>query len=106
MVIEVVDRRKNTYNPFYLWLPSVWYFEGPTRWQGVDFRLGSFEECRELVNQGWINVDGLIDEFVKEHILLILDRPTFRVRILASRCDIDTIQPRFQILEPEQPTSD
>lgn len=102
MCIEVADSRKASYEPFYLWLEPVWYFEGPTQWQGIDFRLGTFEECKELVSQGWLNVSDLIDEVVNEHVLLILERPTFRVRILTYRCDIVTERPNIQILAPKQ----
>jgi hypothetical protein len=98
MIIEVMETLEDTYEPsFYLLLDSVWYFEGPTHWQGADFRLSSFEEVKELLKQGWINVDGLLDEFAKHYIILTLERPTFKVRILASSCYIENKSPGIHI---------
>jgi hypothetical protein len=104
MIIEVVENLTDTYEPsFYIGLESVWYFEGPTRWQGVDFYLGSVEEVKELLNQGWINVDGLLDEFARYYILLKLERPTFRVQILASVCYIESKTPRIHVSYSDEP---
>jgi hypothetical protein len=104
MIIEVVENLAHTYEPsFYILLGDVWYFEGPTRWQGIDFRLGSFEEIRELLKQDWINIDHLLDEFARSYLLLKLERPTFKVRILAGACYIESKTPRIHISYADEP---
>jgi hypothetical protein len=63
MIIEVVEMAADAYRPIYLDLETVWYFEGPFRWQGIDFRIASSEECHALLNTGWIAIPDHRDEF-------------------------------------------
>lgn len=98
MIVEAVEDSSDTYDPaFYLLLESVWYFEGPTHWQGADFYLGSIEEIKEIVSQGWINIEGVEDEFAQGHVLLKLERRNFKVRILAGSCYIESKSPHIHI---------
>jgi hypothetical protein len=100
MIVEVVEMAADTYQPLYLELDTVWYFEGPLRWQGVDFRIASSEECHTFVNTGWITLHDHVDEFVRHHMLLILERPGFRVRVLAGNCVVSSNPPAAQIGTP------
>jgi hypothetical protein len=97
MIVEVVEIPADAYRPMYLELETVWYFEGPLRWQGIDFRIASSQECQALLNTGWMAMPDHVDEFVRQHVLLVLERPGFQVRILAANCIISNKAPAIQI---------
>jgi hypothetical protein len=79
-----------TTHELYLWSEAVVFFEGPMSWRGLDFRLGSCEERRALVAGGWAPIgDENIDAFANHHLLLILERPAYRVRICAGNCGVE-----------------
>jgi hypothetical protein len=86
MLVKVEKFPPDASTPIYLGFEPVWYFEGPLSWQGIDFRVGSIAECKELLCAGWLDVGDLLDEFVRQHILLVLERPKYRVRILTGSC--------------------
>src|SRR5687767_7836439 len=67
--------------PLILAFESVQYFEGPMRWQGLDFRLGSVDERINLLQGGWIDVGEWLEKFADEHLLFVLERPKYRVQI-------------------------
>lgn len=79
-----------TTHELYLWCEAVVFFEGPMSWRGLDFRLGSFEERRALVAGGWAPIGNEdIDAFADYHLLLILERPGYRVRICTGNCGFE-----------------
>jgi hypothetical protein len=79
-----------TTHDLYLWCEAVVFFEGPMSWRGLGFRLASFEERRALVAGGWAPIgDEDIDAFAAYHVLLILERPGYRVRICAGNCGFE-----------------
>ncbi|MCP4600724.1 MAG: hypothetical protein GY847_09360 [Proteobacteria bacterium] len=65
---------------FYLLFRPVYYFEGPMSWSGADFRLGTPDECRALAE---IVFTKPSNEVLTQLRLFIVERPTFRVRLLA-----------------------
>jgi len=100
LLIEVNDPTAKEYKPCYIAFESVWYFEGPLSWHGADFRLGSLDERKTLLSEGWFNAgDALpLHEMAERFVplLFILERSTFRVRILASVCYVTETRP-FEI---------
>ena len=96
LLIEVIDPTVKEYEPrCYIGFESVYYFEGPLNWQGVDFRLGSVAEREALLGEGWVDVGDALHEMADHYlpILLILERPTFRVRVLAGVCYVTETRP-------------
>jgi hypothetical protein len=99
LLIEVIDPTAKEYEPrCYIGFESAFYFEGPLSWHGVDFRLGSIAEREALLGEGWVNAGDALHEMAEHYLplLLILERPTFRVRILAGACYVTETRP-FEI---------
>lgn len=91
MLIEVFEPQATFEPSFSLILNKVIYFEGPTKWNGAHFYLGSIDEIKELLAKQWLSaIDDLEMQraFVHNHILLKLDNSTYTVRILAHSCFI------------------
>ena len=86
-----------TDRPVILGFASVKYFEGPMRWQGLDFRLGSVDEKITLLQQEWLDVGNLLNKFAEDHLLFVLERPKFRVQIFSGTFDAGEAEPKIHI---------
>jgi hypothetical protein len=84
--------RKQTDDPkvvFYMGFEGVWYFEGPTSWNSIDFELGDINERTALLQKGILNIeDSMIDAFADHYLLFTLQKPAFKIQILAGMCSI------------------
>jgi hypothetical protein len=69
---------------FFLLFLGVEYFEGPFHWKGVNFRLGSDDECQQLLHR-----TALSPKLIIEHLklgrfsLFVLESDNFTVKIVA-----------------------
>ena len=89
LIIEVNEKAKSPVPAFYLTFESVWYFQGPTSWDGVNFELGNTGKRKALLRKGFLNIEEkFMDDFVQQHVLLTLQKPTFEVQIFAANCNI------------------
>ncbi|MBN2116911.1 MAG: hypothetical protein JW730_10080 [Anaerolineales bacterium] len=74
---------------FYMGFEGVWYFQGPTSWDGIDFELSDINERKSLLREGFLKIDeNMMDAFAQQYILFMLQKPTFKIRILAGMCVI------------------
>jgi hypothetical protein len=74
---------------FYMGCEGVWYFQGPTSWDGIDFELGDINERKALLQKEFLNIqEDMMDAFAQQHLLFRLQKPTFKVYILAGMCVI------------------
>jgi hypothetical protein len=88
LVVEVVRKEVEQYEPvFYLSFETVWYFQGPVSWSGVDFELDDINEQKAILERGFLNVEeNMIEAFAKQHELFLIQKPTFSIQILAANC--------------------
>jgi hypothetical protein len=79
---------EDSYPPsFYLHFEPTYYFEGPTSWTGVDFRLATQDEWREVLLKTPHGASrDQVDEFIKQHFLFVLEKPNCQVKILSFDC--------------------
>ena len=69
---------------FFLGFEGVHYVECPTSWIGIDFRLGSPEECKAVIRKANLVISAeMIDVFLNAHHLFVIDRSDCRIQILA-----------------------
>jgi len=74
---------------FYLGFEGVWYFQGPTSWDSIDFELSGIDERKALLREGFMKIEeNLIDSLAQQYLLFTLQKPTFKIRILAGMCVI------------------
>jgi hypothetical protein len=72
---------------FYLHFEPTFYFEGPTNWTGVDFRLATQDEWKEVLLKTPLKISGdFEDEVIKHHFLFVLKKPDCQVKILSATC--------------------
>jgi len=65
---------------FYIGFEGVWYFQGPTSWDSVDFELSDIDERKELLRDGIMKIeDNIIDDVAQQYILFILQQPSFKI---------------------------
>lgn len=90
LVLEVMFKEAGNYETsFYLWFETLWYFQGPTSWTGIDFELGDMNERKGILRIGFLNIEeNMIEAFAQQHELFVLRRPTFTIQILAANCYI------------------
>ena len=80
---------------FYLHFEPTFYFEGPTRWTGVNFRLATQDEWQEVLLKTPHKISGdFVDEFIKRHFLFVMKKPDCQVKILSATCYKVTQAPR------------
>ena len=73
---------------FYLHFEMAGYFEGPLNWRGADFRLGTDEECKEVICKIGTQTNKHLDLMSKHlYFLFLLERPDYQVKILAATCN-------------------
>ncbi len=89
LVISVNEKKDNPEAIFYLGFEGVWYFQGPTNWQGSDFELAEVDERRKLLQRGFLEVEeNQIEVVASLHQLFVLHKPKFNIEILAGSCII------------------
>ena len=103
LYIKAANTVTATDKSFILAFEAVRYFEGPMRWQGLDFRLGSIDERINLLQGGWIDVGMWLEKFADDHLLFILERPQYRVRIFSGSFHIGTTEPKIHLSYPDFP---
>ena len=87
-LITVVHEQINNPEPaFYLSFESVWYFQGPMSWTGIDFELSDMNERKELLKKGIVKIEEeMVEAFAQQHALFTIRKPAFNVQILAANC--------------------
>ena len=89
LVVEAVLKEAEDYEPsFYLWFETLWYFQGPFSWTGVDFELGDINERKEILERGFLNIEENMIEAFAQHELFIIRNPKFNIQIFAANCYI------------------
>jgi hypothetical protein len=89
MTIAAHKQIDNPAVAFYLVFEPVWYFQGPMSWSSVDFELGDVNERRLLLQKGFLEIEeNMIEVFAREHALFTIQKPAFKVQILAGSCYI------------------
>ncbi|MDY7078502.1 MAG: hypothetical protein SXV54_16425 [Chloroflexota bacterium] len=104
LVVAVNDPDYTLEAGFCLWFPLTGCFEGPLQWVGADFCLGTRDEWEEILSIVRPSGD-LKEEFIKHHVLFVLKRPAFRVRILAFDCHKVAGIPIIHWHDPDGPRS-
>ena len=104
MYVRVYKPPFETGETFYLGFYTVIYFEGPTRWKGANFRLGTLDDRVNLLQRiRWF------EDFPKEYLdgfhLFVVENPKFKVQILARDADKMTDSPTFSISFPAEESS-
>jgi len=105
MYIKAESSSPETDKPLILGFEPVWYFEGPMRWRGLDFRLGTLEERINLLQGDWLDVGDLLNDFAEKHLLFILERPKHKVQIFFGSFHVIDTEPIIHIAHPDFPQS-
>ncbi len=89
-VLVIAVRKQNDPEiAFYMGFEGVWYFQGPTSWDSIDFELSGIDERKALLREGFMKIEeNLMDAFAQQYILFVLQKPSFKIRILAGMCVI------------------
>jgi hypothetical protein len=87
LTIAVHTSTNNSEAVFYLIFESVWYFQGPLSWDGIDFELADAEELKSLIQKVFSNIeDNMLDSFSKQFALYMIYKPSINIQILAGNC--------------------
>jgi hypothetical protein len=103
LYVKAQNTVTTTDRPLVLAFEAVQYFEGPMRWQGLDFHLGSIDERIDLLQGGWIDVGRWLEKFADDHLLFVWERPKYRVRIFSATFHIGTTEPQIHLVYPDLP---
>ena len=72
---------------FYLVFESVWYFQGPMSWAGIDFEIANIDERKTLLQKVFQNTkDNMMDSLSQQYALYVIYRPKITIQILAGNC--------------------
>lgn len=84
LFLDVREASDKLESRFYLYFHTVWFFEGPLNWEGVNFRLGTAGEIRSVLSRTPLIIpEERMSAFASQHYLFILEKPDYRVLILA-----------------------
>ena len=103
MYVKAESISPETDKSLILGFESVWYFEGPMRWKGLDFRLGSLDERINFLQGEWLNVGDWLNEFAEKHLLFVFERPKYKVQIFSGSFYVSETEPRIHISYPDLP---
>ena len=107
LVLRVYRPSYITENTFFLIFETVKYFEGPLSWRNADFRVGTADECKELLallRQGGLEIpEEMLNAFLKRYRLFAINSPSVQVRIFAEKIYRATNVPRISYEPPGHP---
>jgi len=86
-LVIAVNKHSDPETVFYLVFESVWYFQGPTSWQGIDFEFADINELKVLLRKVFLNIeDNMVDGFSQLYALYVIHNPEITIQILAGNC--------------------
>src|SRR5258706_9631815 len=87
LAITVRKHRDDPEVMFYFVFESIWYFQGPTSWHGIDFEFADINERKILLQKIFLDIkDNMLDSFSQRYALYVIHNPGITIQILAGNC--------------------